>query len=190
MDVQAAINDIIKGNVATKIGNATETDQSTVEKVVVAGLPIILGQMGNNTASADGAASLDSAVEKDHTGGSLLEGLTSLFTGGDSSSDGSKILDHVFGNKTSAAAEQVAVKTGVDTATVVKILTFLAPLVMAYLGKKKADGGLDAAGLSDLLKNQKTNDGSPLTQLATAMLDKNKDGSIVDDLIGGLFKKR
>ena len=190
MDVQAAINDIIKGNVATKIGNATETDQSTVEKVVVAGLPIILGQMGNNTATTSGAEKLDAAVEKDHMGGSLLESLSGLFAGDDSSGDGSKILDHVFGNKTSAAAEQVATKTGVDTATVGKILTFLAPLVMAYLGKKKANDGLDAGGLSDLLKNQKTNDGSTLTQLATAMLDKNKDGSIVDDLIGGLFKKR
>jgi hypothetical protein len=189
MDVQAAINDIIKGNVATKIGNATETDQSTVEKVVVAGLPIILGQMGNNTATTSGAEKLDAAVEKDHMGGSLLESLSGLFAGGDSSGDGSKILDHVFGNKIPAAAEQVATKTGLDTATVVKILTFLAPLVMAYLGKKKADGGLDAGGLSDLLKKQKTNDGSPLTQLATAMLDKNGDGSVVDDILGGFLKK-
>lgn len=190
MDLQSMINDLVKGNVAEKIGDATGTDQSTVEQVVEAGLPVILGQLGNNASTPDGATELDKAVEKDHTGGSLLDSLGSLFSGGDTNSDGGKILDHVLGDNKTAAGQEVSKQTGVDVGTVAKILTFLAPLVMAYLGKKKTSDNLDAGGLSDLLKNQTTSDGNPLTQLATSVLDKNGNGSFVDDVVGGLFGKQ
>lgn len=189
MDVQSILTDITKGNVSDKIGQATSTDQSTVEQVIQAGLPVILGQMGNNASTEEGAAKLDTAVAKDHTRGSLLDSLSGLFAGGDSNTDGGKILDHVLGDSKSKAADTISKQTGVDPATVIKILTFLAPLVMAYLGKKKTTDNLDAGGLSDLLKNQKSADGNPLMDIATAMLDKNKDGSFLDDVVGGLFKK-
>lgn len=190
MDLQSLVNNLIKGNVATKIGEAIGTDQSTVEQVVEAGLPVILGQLGNNASTTEGAAQLDQAVQSDHTGGSLLESLGSLFSGGDTNSEGGKILDHVLGDNKSTASQEVSKQTGVDVATVAKILTFLAPLVMAYLGKKKTTDNLDASGLSDLLKEQTASDGSPLTQLATAVLDKNGNGSFVDDIVGGLFGKK
>ena len=61
---------------------------------------------------------------------------------------------------------------------------------MAYLAKKKATDNLDAGGLSDVLQQQTATNGNPLSQIATAMLDKNHDGSIVDDLLGGLFGKK
>ena len=190
MDLTAIISKVITGNTADSIGKATGVDQQTVERVIAAGLPVILGQMANNTASSDGAAALDAAVAKDHAGGSLLESITGLFTGGDTNTDGSKILEHVLGNDQTTATQSVAKQTGVDAATVVKILTFLAPLVMAYLAKKKATDNLDAGGLSDVLQQQTATNGNPLSQIATAMLDKNHDGSIVDDLLGGLFGKK
>ncbi len=189
MDLTSLIGDVVKGNVAEKIGKSTGTDQQTVEKVIQAGLPVILGQMAKNTSKEDGAAALDAAVEKDHTGGSLLESLGTLFAGGDKNSDGDKILGHVFGKKQTTANQNIAAKSGVDAATVAKILTFLAPLVMAYLGKKKTADNIDAGGLSEMLGKQTDGGGSPLTQVATAMLDKNKDGNVVDDLLGGLFKR-
>ena len=113
-----------------------------------------------------------------------------LFAGGDRNNDGGKIIEHVLGDRQSSANETIANKTGIDAATVAKILTFLAPLVMAYLGKKKSSDNLDAGGLSDLLKQQKTDNGGLLSDLATAVLDKNKDGSMLDDVIGGLFGNR
>lgn len=145
--------------------------------------------MANNTSTDKGAQQLDATVAKHHTGGSLLESLGGLFAGGDTNSDGSKILDHVLGNKKDTAHTTIAKQVGIDAATVAKILTFLAPLVMAYLGKKKTNDNLDSGGLSDILSQQTSPSGSPLSQLATAVLDKNGDGSFVDDLLGGLFKK-
>ncbi|QQS22464.1 DUF937 domain-containing protein [Candidatus Saccharibacteria bacterium] len=144
--------------------------------------------MAHNSSTPDGAASLDTALTKDHSG-SLLESIESLFGGGSSNPDGGNILGHVFGDKTSVAAETVAQKTGIDAATVANILSFAAPLIMAALAKKKTTAGLDAGGVSDLLKNQTAKNGNPLMSIATAMLDKNGDGNVVDDLLGGLFTK-
>ena len=41
-----------------------------------------------------------------------------------------------------------------------------------------------------MLKTQKTGSGNMLTDLATAFLDKNKDGNIVDDILGNFFAKK
>ncbi len=190
MHLTSVIGNIVKGNVADKIGQATGTDKATVEHVLQAGLPVILGQIANNASTNEGATKLDTAVAKDHAGGSLLDSLGGLFVGGDTNTDGGKILDHVLGDKQDAANQAVAKSTGVDAATVAKILTFLAPLVMAYLGKKKTSDNLDAGGLSDVLKQQTASDGSPLGQISTAVLDKNGNGRIIDDMLGGLFGRK
>ena len=189
MDLSSIIGDVIKGNVADKIGKQTGADQAQVESVISAALPVILGQLANNTSSKEGAEQLDAAVAKDHNGGSLFESLGSLFGGGQTNADGGKILEHVLGDKQASANDAISQKTGVDAATVAKILTFVAPLVLAYLGKRKAQGNLDAGGLSDMLDKQTSPSGNPLSQIATSILDKNGDGNIVDDLIGGFFKR-
>lgn len=190
MDMTSVLNNVLKGGAADNISKATGADSSAVEKVIQAGLPVIIGQMAKNASTPEGAGQLDAAVTKDHAGGSLLDSLGSLFGGGDSNVDGGKILGHVLGGGQDVANQKIAKKTGVDAATVAKILTFLAPLVMAYLAKQKATNNLDAGGVSDVLKQQKASSGNPLSDIATAMLDKNGDGSIIDDLIGGFFKKR
>lgn len=189
MDINQAVKEILKGNVEGKIAESTGTDRSTVDRVIEVGLPMLIGMLGNNTKDEAGAASLDKAVEEDHTGDSLLESLSGLFSGGDKNEDGEKILGHVFGNETQNAAKNVSGKTGIDMETVLGILSFLAPIVMAYLGKQKKEKQLDSGGLSDLLKGQKSEDGSPLMDLATTFLDKNKDGNIIDDVLG-MFGKR
>ncbi len=189
MDLTSLITGAITGGAADKIGKATGADQDTVQTVIQAGLPVILGQLANNTSTPEGTQQLDTAVSKDHSGGTLLDSLGSLFGGGDSNPDGNKILGHVFGDNQSAATSTIAKTTGVDSATVVKILSFLAPLVMAYLGKQKSTDNLDAGGLSTVLQQQKSPSGGALSQIATAVLDKNSDGNIVDDILGGFFKR-
>jgi len=71
----------------------------------------------------------------------------------------------------------------------------LAPLVMGALGRAKQQGGLDATGLQETL----TREGATLTQNAPGLmqgvlrlLDRNQDGSALDDIagmVGGLFRK-
>lgn len=189
MDLTSMIGTAAKDMFATKVGEATGLDQKDVDKVVQAGLPVILGQLANNTADRQGAEALDAAVAKDHAGGSLLDSLGSLFSGGQAPAEGGKILEHILGSNQTKTNDTIAKKTGVDAATVAQILAFLAPLVMAYLGRKKSTDKLDAGGLSDMLGKQQGANGSPLSQIATALFDKNGDGSVIDDLLGGFLNR-
>jgi len=148
---------------------------------------MILGRMASNTSSSEGAEALDTAVS-DHSG-SLLENLGSLFGGTSSSEDGTKILGHVFGDSEEKVVSKISNNSGVSTTQVLQILSFVAPIIMAVLAKKKSSDGLDADGLSSVLSGQKSGDGSLLSSLATKMLDKDGDGSIVDDVFGMFTKK-
>lgn len=193
MDLQANITDLIKGNVSNSISQSTGVSQSDVEHVISAGLPMIIGQMGNNVSSTDGATALDAAVNKHHAGGSLLDSLGSLFETPTTQQDGSKILDHVLGANSSVVTNRLSKQTGVDPAAVMKILAFVAPLIMAFLGREKQSQNLDAGGLADILKGQRTQNGSLLTELASTVLTTSgskKSGGLLGSLLNGLFGRR
>jgi hypothetical protein len=188
MDLQSVLQNVISGQVVEKISKKTGLDDGQVEQVISAGLPILVGALAKNTTDRSGADALDAAITKDHTSDALMESLGSLFSGGDSNGDGEKILGHVFGGNTDTVASKVAKKSGVDTARIVKVLSFVAPLVLAQLGKQKTSDNLNADGIGDLLQRQTDTNGNLLMDLATKALDKNKDGSILDDILN-IFRK-
>ncbi|MSR14147.1 MAG: hypothetical protein EXR86_06185 [Gammaproteobacteria bacterium] len=67
------------------------------------------------------------------------------------------------------------------------MLPVIASMVMGAMTKQAA-----GAGLSNLQREPGANSGgaaSPLGGLLTAFLDTNKDGSVVDDVLGMLFKR-
>jgi len=120
------------------------TDQ--VQAVVKDALPAILGGMAQNSQTDEGATSLANALG-DHANANPLGDLGSLL-GGDL---GGSILKHVLGGSTPDVAGAISEKAGVDSATVQKILAIVAPIVMAYLGKKVLGGGgsADAGTVKD-----------------------------------------
>ena len=89
--------------------------------------------------------------------------------------------------------------TGVDAASVSKVLAMLAPLVMGYLGRQKRQQILDVGGLTEMLsrEQQVAQQRSPqAVDIFTRMLDADDDGSIMDEvaelgssLLGSLFKQ-
>lgn len=187
MDLQSKILAALNSDTRQTIGEKTNIDPDSVEKIITTGVPMLLGGLGNNASDSQGASSLSNALESKHDG-SLLDSIGDLFAEGDANNDGLKILSHVFGAKSEVAGKNIASKTGVDRETVTKVLSFVAPVVLAQLGKEKKDSNLDAGGLSELLKNQSTSNGNPLMDIATQILDKNGDGSMLDDLLG-MFTK-
>ncbi len=187
MDLQSKILASLNSETRRTISEKTNIDQDSVEKIIASGIPILLGGLGNNASDSQGAASLSKAIESKHDG-SLLDNLGDLFADGDTNNDGLKILGHIFGAKSEVAEKSIANKAGVDVESVAKVLSFLAPIVLAQLGKEKKDSNLDIGGLSDLLKRQNASSGNPLMDIATQILDKNGDGSMLDDLLG-MFAK-
>lgn len=160
-------------------------------------LPMILNSLANNAKEPQGAENLNSALQQ-HDGG-LLDNLGGFLGGTNSqaaSSDGIGILGHIFGGNQGAVAQQVSQKSGMDIGQVAQLLITLAPIVMGFLGKKKQEQNLDAGGLQNMLGEQQQtmqSSGNPMMDMVSGMLDRDKDGSSMDDLASmamGYFQKK
>jgi hypothetical protein len=159
-------------------------------------LPMILNGLANNAKDPQGAENLNSALQQ-HDGGTL-DNLGSILGGGNQSAndDGLGILGHIFGGNQGAVAQQVSKNSGMDIGQVAQLLITLAPIVMGYLGRKKQEQNLDAGGLQNMLGEQQQTmqaSGNPMMDMVSGMMDRNNDGSSMDDLASmamSYFQKR
>lgn len=176
------------GDTLRQISQHLGTDDATTQKAVGAALPALVGALARNSQSADGAAALAGALDRDHDG-SALNDLPALLGGGGGA--GAGILKHILGGKQGAVAGGIGAAAGLDPAKSGQLLSMLAPIVMGALGSAKKRGGLDAGGLAAMLGQERANLGAQgggalggLMQL----IDRDGDGSVVDD-IGGMLGK-
>lgn len=170
----------------SQITNMLGANQTETSSAIQLALPMILSGLAQNAARDEGAENLNQALERDHDG-NLLDNLAELESPNEITrrTDGLGILSHIFGQQQGAVAQQVSQNTGLDVGQVAKLLITLAPIVMSYLGKQKRTENLDAAGLSEMLQNKQKeiqSSGNPLFDQVMGYLDKNQDGSAVDDL--------
>ncbi len=95
--------------------------------------------------------------------------------------DGNAILGNIFGSKEVSrnVATHAAKETGLGSTLMKKMLPIVASMVMASLGKKLLGGGSSAAPAPAPAES-----GGFLTSL----LDSDRDGSIIDDVLGMAFK--
>lgn len=195
-----------QGNAAVEqISQSVGADSSMVNTAIQAALPAILGSLANNAATPDGAESLNTALEADHSDGSVLGnlgGLAGMIFGGQEAppprqADAGGILGHILGTNQGAVAQDVSQKSGLDIGTVAQILMFLAPIVMSYLGQKKQEENVGADGLGGLLGGmlggsaqpaQQQSSGNAMIDMASNMLDSDRDGSALDDIASMAFK--
>ena len=196
--LQGHLTPEIINQMSQETGAAPEQTATAAEGV----LSTLLGGLAKN-AQGGGADGLLSALDRDHDG-SILNDVMGLISGGGqattpSAMNGAGILSHVLGDQAGGAAEMISKATGVNENGVLGMMVKLAPLVMGVLGQQKQQQGLDASGLASLLGGSVQQQSSnPLMQMATQFLDKNGDGSMVDDimgmvgskLMGGLFGKK
>jgi hypothetical protein len=182
------------GEIARSVGVGT----SDVQNVLAGAVPAMMTGLTRNSASGGGAASLLSALDRDHDG-SILDDVTGFLGGGGNTSDGSAILGHVFGGRQPNVERAVSQSSGVDLASVGKIMAMVAPLIMGALGKAKRQQGLDASGLASMLgqQEQAARAASPsAVDMFSRLLDSDGDGDATDDivkmgsgLLGSLFGK-
>lgn len=165
----------------SRIADSLGADQQAVNQAIAAAVPAIVAGMANNSRQPAGAEALSSALD-DHSP-SIFDALGGLLGGG---GDGAAILGHVLGGRRPRVEQHIAERSGLDLGLIMKLLPILAPLVMGYLSKQKQERNLDAGGLGSALgeERQQVERRSPGLGGLTAILDG--DGSIVDDILGGL----
>ena len=175
------------GNLASQVGG----NEGEAKKGVMAALPAMLAALGKNAGTEKGAEELNNALEKKHDG-SILDNLSGYLSNPDLR-DGAGILNHLFGNQTSNVANAVSQSSGLDTNGSMKMLQMLAPILMGMLGQQKKENNLDAKGLGNLTSMLASNFGSEagvsgIMEAVTNLLDTNKDGNVMDDIMGMVGK--
>lgn len=195
--LQGHLDDNVVDQLSNQIGGADRQQTATAAQSIVSTL---LSGLAKNASTPEGAASLNNALERDHDG-SLLNNLMGLIGGqaaeqNPRAANGAGIISHILGDRQGGVIDMVSKMSGLDSGKTSNLMTTLAPMVMSMLGQQKRQQGLDVEGLAGLLNgsvNQQRQAGNPLMDMATRFLDKDGDGSALDDvanMVGkGLFGK-
>ena len=167
-------------NLSERFGISNEQTSSAVSSL----LPARLSGMNKNVKQEGGLDSLIGAL----SGGKhqqYVDDREAIF--GDAPvEEGNGILGHLLGNKdvSRQVATAASARTGVGTDVLKQMLPVVATMLMGSLSKQTQGGNLAAAMGG-------TDKGNFLSML-TPMLDRDGDGSVVDDvagMLGGFFTK-
>lgn len=193
MNLTGLLSEALNQNTISQISQQLGADESATSNAIQAALPMLLGGLANNSASEAGAMSLLGALDRNHDG-SILDDLGG-FLGNYQSGPGAGILGHVFGGNQGAVEQSVSQASGLDMSKVGPLLMMLAPIVMGALGRARQQEGIGAGDLAGLLggATQEVGAGSALLGVLSSVLDRNRDGSAIDDvagMIGGLLSGR
>ena len=132
--------------------------------------------LGANTQDVKGLDSLMDALEAGKHSRYLDE--PSILGRKETTNDGNDILGHIFGNKDVSrhVAKRASKETGLGASLLKKMLPVVATMVMGGLGKKLLGGGGSSSSRQES------------TGFLTQLFDRDKDGSMIDDVLGMAFK--
>ncbi len=184
----------LSGGALSQISQQIGVDEGQAGSVLSTAMPLLVSALANNASDPAQAQSLHQALGNDHDG-SILNDLGG-FLGDPQSANGAGILGHVLGSQQPMVTQTLAENTGLDSSQAGSLLEIAAPLVMGALGQQQQQQGLDTDGLADFLggQQQAIDEANPMISgLLTTFLDKDKDGSFLDDLLEmilGFFRKK
>lgn len=176
MNVLEAILNTQGGAAAREAGRAVGLSPDQTSAALSAIVPALAAGLQKNAAQPAGLDALVGALARGGHGRYLDD--VSALGRVDTVSDGNAILGHILGSKdvSRAVAARAASQTGIGADVLKKLLPVAATLVMASLAKQqgRAAGGASAGAAG----------GGGLLGMLTPLLDGNRDGSVLDDLLG------
>ena len=177
------------GQAVDQMSRKIGADPGTTGNAVDAALPLLLAALARNANAGGQAQSLHTAISQDHDG-SVLDDVPGFIDRAESG-PGAGILRHILGVRQQNVQAGLGQATGLDPQKAGQLLTMLAPLVLGALGRTKREKGLDTGSLSTLLsgEQQRLQETAPgVMGMLGRFLDRDNDGSAVDD-IGGMLGK-
>ncbi|MGD9907606.1 MAG: DUF937 domain-containing protein, partial [Mesotoga sp.] len=175
---------------SSELAKSVGTTPDKVQKVTQLGLPTLLQGLTRNASTQEGAESLNRALDqhKDEN----VDDVKSYLSNADRSG-GQKILSHIFPENEERVEKNLATQTGLKKNQVSGILSQIAPLLLAALGNEKTKSNVDSSGIAGFLSNiASSSSNSGMMGKAADLLDKDRDGSFLDDagsFFGKFFKK-
>lgn len=181
MNILDAVLQAGGGKAVNQIGAQVGLGEAQTASALSALVPALAAGFQQNLQSPEGLSSLTSLLAN---GGhqQYIENPAALATP-DATDEGNRILSQVLGSKDVSrdVASRAAAQSGVSADVLKRLLPLAATLMMGAFAQKSAGAGL-AGGAG----------GGGIAAMLTPLLDRNRDGSIADDVSGmlGNFLKR
>lgn len=177
------------GNVINQLGRQFGLDPQQASSALDALLPSVAAGFKREATSPTGLESLLGALG----GGQHQRYVDDLMSLGrpETVRDGNGILGHIFGSKdvSREVANRASAQSGVSPDVLKQMLPVLAALVMGALSKRQSGAattsGFSLPGMGGLTGQPS---GGGLLDALAPMLDSNRDGSVVDDVMGMIGK--
>jgi hypothetical protein len=154
-----------------QISSHLGAEEAQTKSAIGMAIPTLVSALARNARGRRGRESLANALDRDHDG-SLLDHLGDLLDD-PSSGNGDGILGHVLGGRRGQVEQRLGAASGLDAAKIGRILVMLAPIVLAYLGRKKRQDRMDPRDIGRELGRE----------------DRNNRRNIpgLDDILGGVL---
>lgn len=181
MDLLQMILNAQGGNVVGNLGERFGLSQQQTAAAVSSLLPALMGGMQKNVQQQGGLEGLLSALSGGHHQRYVED--PNAVIGEAPIEEGNGILGHLLGSKdvSRQVANNAAAQTGVGADILKQMLPIVASMMMGAVSKQTAGGQVAAAA-----------GGAGILDMLTPLLDRDGDGSALDDvagMLGGFFKK-
>jgi hypothetical protein len=185
MNMLDAILAAQNGAAVNQIGSQFGLPKEQTTAALAALVPALAAGLQRNAQSAGGLESLLGAL----SGGQHAQYVDdpSTLSQPDAIADGNGILGHVFGSKdvSRQIAGRAAAETGVSVDVLKRMLPMVAALAMGTLARQSSASAVPASPLGG-------GAGGSLLSMLGSTLDQNRNGSVIDDvmgMLGGLLRK-
>ncbi len=191
--------DELLGEIPTQqIASRLGVDEGEVNSAVKTLLPVLVGGLQHNAQDPGAAAGIASAANN-HAASGLLDGGVNVDQVDEA--DGSKAVAKIFGgNDTGQVASALSGGGAGNSELINKLLPILAPIVLAYIGRKLSGGQASpgqsgGGGLGDILGgilgggHSGSGGDNPLGSILGSVLGGDKAGGL-GDILGGLLGGR
>jgi len=184
MNIIKDLGGLVTNQIVKQAAESFGESESGISSAIGSLVPTILGGMLNKSKDPSGFGQIfDMVSNKDNAG--FLDNLGGLLGGGnlaqgDPKDVGGGLMGSLFGDKVGGILDLVGSLAGVKRSSSSGLLGMVAPMIMGYLGKKILGGGLNPAGLIDMLMGQKGNISGAMPQGIADMIGFDTGG---DDLI-------
>lgn len=133
--MQEFFDQIQDPNMMKEIAAKANVSEEEIRRVAALGVPTLLAAMNQNAQDDQGAENLSRVLE-DHANDNPYEpvGFLDRFIGG--GGEGERMVDHIFTGNGRQVENGVAERTGIQPDTVKRILSVIAPLVLAHMASK------------------------------------------------------
>ena len=175
LNISNLLLDKNNSNVITEFANNFGVNENQAEDAISTLAESLSRGLGANTQDLKGLDSLMDALERGKHSRYIDE--PSVLEKEETTKDGNDILGHIFGNKDVSrnVAKRASKEIGLGASLLKKMLPVVATMVMDSLGKK-------------LLGASKPTSRQESTGFLSQLFDRDKDGSMIDDVLGMAFK--